>query len=476
MSKKYNKIILLAIDTLRADHLGCYGYELQTSPFIDQLSENGVLLRNHYASDVPTPPSFTSIFFGERGINNGIIGFNDTYFDFKPSAPSLTESFAEQDFRTGMISNLLYRVPWLVNGFNDIFPPGLRFQGGMAEEVTEESYRWLQNHGQEDFFLFLHYWDPHKPYTRAPDNYKNKFSPDQYTNIKPSMEYFEEDSLQWEMYKDTRSHGSTAPEDGLRLYDSEIRYTDDQIKKLFSYLGDLGLEDDTLVVLVGDHGQRFGEYGFWDHFSCYKNISHTPLIIWNNGDDKGEIEDYVQSIDIMPTLLDFAGTSVPEEIDGESLVPLLKGEGSGRDYIVTNTDAIPVQRMYLDHDYGIVHTISCPVFKYIDNFEFFDNKSDPSQLNDISQKKEKQFIEYKIKLSNWVDKQIKDSPDPLQMRARRGGSLLKTFEKTFKQNPSLVAEDEELLRVLTVQYGLAMSLFSGQKLPFWKKEPRAFNL
>jgi len=138
----YGKIILIAIDTLNVDHLGCYGYrgpKTPTTPFLDSLAQKGILFRKHYATDVPTPSSFTSLFYGVRGIKHGFIGFNNKPREFSCSTPSLAECFSNNGFRAGMISNLLHLGSWFVKGFQDIYPPGLRFQGGTAEEVTTES-------------------------------------------------------------------------------------------------------------------------------------------------------------------------------------------------------------------------------------------------------------------------------------------------------------------------------------------------
>ena len=151
------KIILMALDTLRSDHLGCYGHPMDTSPCLDRLAEEGILAERHYSTDVPTPPAYTAMMTGMRGQKTGIFGFGHTNYEFKRSTPMLAQQLAEAGYHNGMISNLLYVCPWIVKGFHEIMPPGLRFQGGTAEEVSAEACRWLDRHHEKDFFLFVHY-------------------------------------------------------------------------------------------------------------------------------------------------------------------------------------------------------------------------------------------------------------------------------------------------------------------------------
>lgn len=405
--QNYKKIIFIAIDTLCADHLGCYGYsipETPTTPFIDSLAEQGALFQKHYATDVPTPPSFTALFYGIRGLKHGIMGFNNPASEFSSPSPSLTEHLVQNGFRTGMISNLLYPCPWLIKGFQDIYPPGLRFQGGTAEEVTGESMHWLEDHARENFFLFVHFWDPHSSYRlRSRKKYKSMFSPDEYTEFAPDMRYFEENKFLKNLHRADRGqeHDSVRPEENLAAYDANIRYVDDNLRALFSHLEKLGIKDETLVVITSDHGEAFGEYGFWNHYSCYRNISHLPLILMGSSINQRRISTYTQNIDLMPTILELAGIDTPEGLDGESLVPLLQGEEQNfRRKVVVNSDATVIQRMYVEDEYALVHTLARPVWDHIKEYELFNLSEDPYQFQDISSQEKERTARMRIALSD----------------------------------------------------------------------------
>ncbi len=445
--QKFRKIILIVIDTLSVDHLGCYGYHVPktpTTPFIDSLAEKGTLFQKHYATDVPTPPSFTSLFYGIRGIRHGIIGFNNTPSEFFSPTPSLAECFVQNGFRTGMISNLLYPCPWLVKGFQDIYPPGLRFQGGTAEEVTCEASGWLKLHAKENFFLFVHYWDPHVPYfKRSKEKYRKMFSAKEYKDFAPNMEYFQKNKFLKILYEMEHKGNNDPldPKEVLALYDANIRYVDDNIKDLFTCLEELNITDKVLVVITSDHGEAFGEYGFWDHHSCYRNISQIPLILYGEGIGNKKVSTYTQNIDVMPTLLELAGVDIPEGLCGKTMVPLIEGKQENfRDEIVTNSDATVIQRMYVKDDYALVHTLARPVWNHIKEYELFNLSKDPYQLNDISSLEKDKFTEMRLALSDWLAEHLQGKPDPLQLSAFRGGWFWKRLP--FRLRSSKIKESE----------------------------------
>ena len=455
----YKKILLIAIDTLCVNHLGCYGYDVPrnpTTPFIDSLAEKGAIFRKHYAADVPTPSSFTSLFTGIRGIRHGIIGFKNKSNEFKCSTPLLAECFAEKGFKTGMVSNLLYPCPWLVRGFRDIYPPGLRFQGGTAEEVTDKAISLLEEYRNHDFFLFVHYWDPHCPYfERSKEEYRRLFKAEDYKNAIPDMKYVWENEFVRLFYvrKHEKMGDPIDPAENLALYDANIRYVDDNIKRLYEYLEGKGLVDETLIIVTSDHGEAFGEYGFWDHWTCYRNISQLPLIIVGYDISHVEIETYTQNIDVMPTILELAGIEVPKGLDGRSMVPLLKGEVEVfREEAVVNSDATVVQRMMVKGDYAIVHTLTWPVWDHLKEWELFNLAKDPSQVNDISESEVDLAKEMRIRLGDWLSENLKGRPDPLWLSVYRGGwmwrgllSLLtqEELKKAYEKYPELKRIQEE---------------------------------
>ena len=424
------KLLLISIDTLRSDHLGCYGYNWtrnRTSPFIDSLAGGGVVFENHYATDVPTPPSYTSLFHGQRAIKNGIYTFFQYPREFSCPTPSMAERFFRKKHRTGAISNLCMLYPWLHAGFTDIYKPGNRFQGGSAEEVTREALRWLRDFGQGDFFLFVHYWDTHGPYLRrSHERYRPLFSPEEYRDRAPDMKYLEINPELGKSYREwhERIGDPQSPEENLALYDANVRYVDDQIKALFEGMKAMGVNPDDLFVMVtSDHGEAFGEYGFWDHYSGYRNIAQVPLIVRGAGVRPGRVQSYTQHVDVLPTLCELAGIEWQQRLCGKSMAGLLAGGGAPvRDFAVVEAGYIAVQRMLLRDEFALVHTMwragdAADVFpradapahtrwqadrKHIKTFELFDLRTDRDQVHDLSDTCKDRTDQMRIALEDWV--------------------------------------------------------------------------
>ena len=404
------KLLLISIDTLRSDHLGCYGYDWpknRTSPFLDSLADGGVVFDRHYATDVPTPPSYTSLLHGRRAIKNGIYTFGQYVREFRCPTPSLAQRFYQEGYRTGAISNLCVIYPWLHAGFMDIYKPGNRFQGGEAEEVTREALRWLRDFGGDDFFLFVHYWDPHCPYLRrSKEEYRSLFSPEEYRDHAPDMTCYERDEALAKAYYDKheRIGDPQEPEANLALYDANIRYTDDQIRALFEGMTALGIDTDEVLALVtSDHGEAFGEYGFWDHYSGYRNISQVPLIAHGPGINAGRVGVYTQHVDVLPTICELAGMEREKSLCGKSMVGLLEGDGTPlRDYAMVETAFVAAQRMLVRDEVALVHTLWRADRDYIKEFELFDLRTDPDQVHDVAASRRELTDRMRIDMEDWV--------------------------------------------------------------------------
>jgi arylsulfatase A-like enzyme len=455
------KVVLIALDTLRADHLGCYGHPFDTSPCLDRLSREGILFERHYSTDVPTPPAYTALLSGQRGTQTGIFGFGKTNYDFSTVTRLLAEQLAQQGYRTGMVSNLLYVCPWLTRGFRDIVPPGLRFQGGTAEEVTEESKAWLDRFAGKDFFLFVHYWDPHVPYfKRAPQAYQDMFFAEDYSSLAPTTEYLEKSPLVNAAYRGYSRHalaGRYEPRHSMPCYDAGIRYADDGVNGLVEHLEKLGIAEDVLILVTSDHGEAFGERGFYDHLSSNENVCHVPLIVrWPKEiGGGGRVAGYTLGTDLMPTILDLCGLPVPEGIDGRTLKGvLLRGEESSRDEVVTNGASIPIQRMYIKDGWALVHTLDRSIYDYLNAFELFDLSKDPAQETDLGETETERFISMRGALDRWLDRELHGLPDRLQNIALRGGGWgVGSIQSAFYREPDLFMENPRARSIITELLG-----------------------
>ena len=414
------KIVMIALDTLRADHLSCYGWRFPTTPRIDQWAEQAVLFERCYASDVPTPPSYTAMFSGRFGMHNGIFGFQSAD-SYRRGAPMIQEVLAKAGFETCAVSNLCYPCPWLLPGWGTIMPPGRRFQGGRAPDVTNTALRWLdQNGNAENTFLFVHYWEPHQPFTKAPEEHRVLFPTAQYEEIASDLRIINDNTIMRafrEVYHERNegdAHLSSA--EIMARYDSQTHFVDAEVGRLLETL-----DDDTTVIIVSDHGEAFGEYGTFDHLTCYDNIAHVPLLIRTPQAKTGaHVKGLVYGADLMPTVLELAGCEVPDGIDGCSLVPCLEGRADGtREYVVSDTNSLATQRMLIRDTWSLVHTINPGAYTHMQPYELFDLEGDCEA--DMTADNPELAHELRLLLEDWVVAQTGGGPDPLQAAAATGG-------------------------------------------------------
>ncbi|MBN2377822.1 MAG: sulfatase-like hydrolase/transferase [Sedimentisphaerales bacterium] len=287
-SEKPRQIILISIDTCRADHLSCYGYSQETTPHIDALAQKAILFNNAITPVPLTLPAHSSMMTGTIPNQHGVHDNMD--YQLGSSNITLAEILGKKGYKTAAIvsSFVLDHKFGLDQGFesyNDQFEQQhtyLEISERRGEEVTRLANQWLDANQQEEFFFFLHYYDPHADY-RPPEPYATKF----------------------------KDH----------LYAGEIAYTDHCIGGVIDKLKQLGIYDSALVIIVGDHGEGLGEHGenFHSYF-VYQSTTRVPLIVKPPNSKKGQnINRLVGLIDIVPTVLGYAGIPVSQQLPGEDL-------------------------------------------------------------------------------------------------------------------------------------------------------------
>jgi arylsulfatase len=339
-------VVLIAVDTLRADRLGCYGYGRPTSPHIDTLAAQGALAERFYCAGIPTHPSFTTLYTGQHPITHGIVAHAPKN-ELPRDAPLLPYLLLAEGYTTCAVDNLAQGRPWFRRGFEFYVDPSQRHILGMdvtGEELNARAIPWLRQHADETFFLLVHYWDPHWPLT-PPNRYPELAyqGDDPVDPRNTSLERWWQSPL-GAMARDTwarRPEGVITDARYIEnLYDQEIRRLDDCVGELVRAVDDLGLAEETIVVLLADHGESLTEHGiYFDHHGLYEPVLHVPLIVrWPGRIPAGRrLRPMLQHQDVAPTLLEAAGVERPPEMDGQSFLPLLTGQAEvgGRDRIVS---------------------------------------------------------------------------------------------------------------------------------------------
>lgn len=284
-------VLLISLDTTRADHLGCYGHPGSTTPNIDALAAGGVLFENVTAPVPLTLPSHVSMLTGTTPPYHGV--HDNLFTGLRPGIPTLAEVLRDDGFRTGAIVSALplHRMYGLDRGFET-------YQDGFAhadaaertgDETTRLAVEWLDRNGGERFFLFLHYYDPHFEYA-PPEPFASRFPDDPYAG--------------------------------------EIAFTDDCVGKVVARLKALGLYDSTLIVVAGDHGEMLGEHGESAHgYYIYRSALEVPLILHGPGlPDGRRVRAIAGVVDVTPTICGLLGIDPPSPRQGIDLSPVIGGD------------------------------------------------------------------------------------------------------------------------------------------------------
>jgi arylsulfatase A-like enzyme len=384
------KIILVCLDTLRADHLGSYGYSRDTSPSIDELAKDSVLFKNVYAQSPWTLPSHVSILYSLNSASHQVYY---KYQKIDESLPSLTSYLKKNNFLTyaftggGFVSGIY----GFSKGYDWYDEPVKGKHGQLRPDESGELFKytsdWIKKNKDKQFFLFLHTFQTHGPYD-CPS---------------PWNEAFLDEAAKWKrlalrryLQKMGNSH-SFSPEEIrniIDLYDGEIKYADETlIEPLISLLKELEIYDQTLLIITSDHGEEFADHGGWLHGSTlYDELIRVPLIIKFPGSQfKGKrINTICRTIDIMPTLLEFTSIEFKkDQLDGKSLRDLiLEKEKDDRNFIsdLAHSDLPdPCPALIATNDNKLKLIID-KTSKGTDSIKLYDLSKDPKESTNILQK------------------------------------------------------------------------------------------
>jgi arylsulfatase A-like enzyme/Flp pilus assembly protein TadD len=350
-------LLLITMDTTRADHLGCYGYGPARTPALDELARSGVKFNRFFANVPLTLPSHTTMMTGlyppEHGCRvNGEHKLGE-------EITTMGEIFAKEGYRTGafVAAFVLDSKFGLDRGFdtyndydvptsNDIYDDNIMYSYRRADRVADAALEWLDEQSGEPFFCWVHFFDPHRPY------------------------YFQ-------------------PAPGRDLtdsYDQEIAFMDTQIKRLVDYLQDRGLAEKTTIIALGDHGEGLGEHGEDEHgLLLYNPASRVPLIISPHKDslttERNDIDGLLSTVDLFPTILDMFGWEPPPGISGNSFVGALDGilPAGGEVYLETE---FPLT----EYGWSPLAGLIAGNWKYISapREELYDLKNDPAEMTNLA--------------------------------------------------------------------------------------------
>jgi arylsulfatase A-like enzyme len=317
-------LILISVDTLRADHLGCYGYQRPTSPNIDRLATGGVLFEHAEAQAPWTLPSHATMLTGLLPARHGML---DDGRRLPSGIPTLAESLQQAGFRTAGFVNVVHLAPsfGFARGFDTytVEPTHAgQIQTVSAGRVGGAIQVWIDEHRDEPFFVFFHTFDVHTDY-RPAETFQKAFVGPYHGTLEGTSRALREASA------GGRAFGPDDIAHVRDLYDAGIRQLDENLRGLLDFLDRSGLAKETFVVLTSDHGEEFGEHGRFLHgHSLHDELLHVPLIIRGPGIPSGvRVPERVGLVDLVPTLQALLGVPPFAVSDGRDLAPLWRGTG-----------------------------------------------------------------------------------------------------------------------------------------------------
>ncbi len=371
-------VVVITIDTLRADHLGCYGYKQIRTPNIDALSADGTRFEHAYTAVPVTLPSHTAMFTGTYPMLSGMHDFAANKLN--PTQPTLASVLKEHGYATAAVigSAVLDSRFGLNHGFDFYYD---HFDFSRLEEanldemerpgniVADLALDWLGRNSQKKFFLWMHLYDPHFPY-RPPEPYSSEYA--------------------------------------ARPYDGEIAFADEQLGRLLRFLKEKGLYQNTLIVLSGDHGESLGEHGEKTHgFFIYNATMHVPLIIRLPGRLPGKpvertVSDPVSLIDLMPTILAALGLKTPAQVQGRSLLPSLQGKPAEGDSDRSLYGETFLPRLHFN--WSELRGVENAKYHFIDapRPELYDLTNDPGETRNLLPEKKAVAEEMRAKLAGLI--------------------------------------------------------------------------
>ena len=380
-------VVLITLDTTRADHLPVYGYKEVSTPNLDSLAKDGILFRQCTSSSPLTLPAHSTIMTGTYPTYHGVRINGNTALAAQQH--TLAEAFAEKGYQTGaFVAAFVLDGRWGLNqGFqhyDDHFDLmkyknlDLGVVQRPANEVVDAALAWLQGKKNEPFFTWVHLYDPHVPYA-PPEPYRSQYA----------------------------SRGMKG------LYDGEIAFMDVQIGRLIQWLNESGLRKNTVIAVIGDHGEGLGDHGEMTHgYFIYDYAVHVPFILSTPDEQLNglEISAQVRTLDLYPTLLQASNISIPKEVHGSSLWPLIKKRGSGSHLYAYSESMVPS----MQYGWSPLLSLRTTEYKYIDapRPEFYDLKDDPREETNLKEKRAKPASDYEKTLKSVVLETSKGAPAP----------------------------------------------------------------
>jgi len=382
-------VVLITLDTCRADHMSLYGYERETTPNIDAFATHAVVFDRARSQSASTAPALSSLMTSQYVHHHGVL---DTFgYVLADEAVTLAERLQAEGLRTAAFTGIGVLMPnrGLAQGFDEYSFTRYNFKEYWkpADRLTDEALAWLETNHDAPFFLWVHYFEPHKPHTGVPDEYLQRF-------VGEPPEH--------------RLVAAAGLEDGERervaaridRYDGALAYVDQHVGRLLRRVGELGVLKNSIVVLSADHGESLGEHGLDGHrFELYEQLVRVPLVVAAPGLQPGRVSQDVEHIDVLPTVLARMELAATGREEG-GVLPVTGGSsGEPREVFSETWTPAGHKAMISDGRWKLIFS------RGVDDaarFELYDLDDDPDELDERTGAEPARAAELRARLESWM--------------------------------------------------------------------------
>ena len=434
-SKNRPNVLIYMIDTLRADHTSLYGYTRETTPFLKRMGAQGLVFDDCVVQATWTKPSVASLMTSLYSFTHGIIHDFDT---IPQGSVTLAEQLRAAGYVTGgIVANpMAGRISSLQRGFDymsewlviDRQRHPREDRGTDSAALNRVIFPWLDEHRDEPFFLYAHATDPHTPY-QPPAGFEEKFAkPAESPEFDRAFAKLRSLAMNRGGFGFDRALCNEAgvnPDQFIRRaadrYDGEVLHNDWSLEQLSAKLKSLGILDNTLIIVVSDHGEEFWEHGWTGHGqSLYQELAHGVLLFWSPKllPVPRRVSEPVQLIDVMPTVLDLLGLKIPDVVQGQSLAPFVKGPPfQRRGPVMTSRYAHPYEENAGFVPENHVDSVALIEGRWkliyrpngeaagLNRAELYEHRSDPGDTKNVAAQNPQQVAQMTTEIGQWMEKQ-----------------------------------------------------------------------
>ncbi len=401
-------IVLFGVDSLRADHMSCYGYPHQTTPHIDRLAQGGALFEHNISAHIPTTSAYSSMLTGMDVFSTQVVALRHKG-GLRPEVTSLAEILRGQGYNTTCIGFTGNPGSRGFDTYLDYAGWGSWNEGRSpkAENLNEKAIPELVRLAEDDkpFFLFLRHMDPHAPYL-PPAPFERMFyhgnesdpdnrSMDPVMSFKPFCDFF----ASW------MPPGISDKDYVIAQYDGAIAYMDSCIQTILNAIEAQGLSDNTVIALNGDHGETLYDHDcYFDHHGIYEPTLHVPLIInYPNKIPAGSrLSGYSQHKDLVPTLLDLVDIDAGIAFDGKSLLPMVRGEVASHESEIYITECTWMRKHgWRTPEWKLIIALE-PDFHFKPEIELYNLVQDPDENNNVAEQEPEMVALLRKRMDDYI--------------------------------------------------------------------------